>query len=1024
MRKLKLFLVITTLLSIVTMKAYHLDANAACNAYEVVDIQSNGSQSSIGCYNSLQEASSKMTSYPNGAVKHNASKSPEKFVAATRAVAQSYPFRRLSGSSTAVTMNIYQYADYNVANAKTTYVSSHFEMAYFYTDSFNPSDGTGKAYIGVAGFAGFVNLDQIDIIPLVYIENNISMHLGGNTAPASYEQPYISKSIQQAYFIVEKNGNVNELRYVSYSHYFNSSSNSRVYKANNIIGPAPDWMTVGTRYYSWDMVNFYSDRNYKNKVGTHYNYYMFLPLRSESNITADQINAFIRSKGYTSRPSGGNASSSQSQLVNTGDAFIQGQNQYGTNALIILAMAIHESGYGRSNISINQNNLFGWAAVDSNPGGATAYSSVEHSISEQFAYNIRGYMDITDGRFFGTHIGEKKSGFNVKYASDPYWGIKIASFAYEIDKYAGLVDHNYYEVGMINQYGIPFKSQAADNASTLATSQFGSTYQEEFMVIINQPAANGYTQVMFSNGIRANGSMIVHRANNAIQGAELHLFSRSVAYVKNTYITPINPSKFTANNLPNPIPGVLKPELLSRDVIFKVDAFALSGTSISLSGYAFQYGVSSSSLNNITHRLVFRHKTDESKTKYFDLNDGNLNSGLNTNYGFGQFDYSGATFTMPKIDLSTLSEGNYTIELELIYTNAPVTKTIILNTLPTGTAETGYDFSVVNNRLEVSITRNYEKTLYTRVEVFRWEANDKLYIQGVAALEGVSHLNKDDIKQVLVIFEVKTKKEYRYDLTPRNHEELSTFYFDLGDSGNYYNAWFDAELDLSNLPVGEYQMRIETEVKNETGTSVYKGKKQLINNLAGRIPEIHQLGANTITFRKNDKYLLRYEFSIQKDFYNFIKDTKKPTTRITNFFMDHFTIDSGKLDLLGFAFMYNTNHSVANAPVYSLVLIDANNKIVLEEPLSTTTGQYDVTSNVASGHSYTHCWFEGEEIDLTGLQKGTYQIYIKMELGEYYDLIPYTSNSVTHKVVGSVSGKTFEFVRDTDYYNRVTLVVK
>ena len=1024
MRRLKLFLILTILLTMITMKEYHIDTSAACNAYEVVDIQTNGSQSSVGCYNSLQEAINKMTSYHNGAVKHNASKSPEKFVAATRAVAQSYPFRRLSDNSTAVTMNIYQYSDYNYPNAKTTYVSSHFELAYFYTESFNPADGTGKAYVGVAGFAGFVNLDQIDIIPLVYIENNISMYLGGSTAPASYEQPYISKSIKQSYFIVEKNGNSNELRFVSYSHYYNSSSNSRVYKANNVIGPAPNWMVVGTKYYSWDMVNFYSDNNYKNKVGTHYNYYMFLPLRSETNITAEQMNAFIQSKGYTSRPTGGSAGANQSQLVNTGDAFIQGQNQYGTNALIVLAMAIHESGYGKSTISINQNNLFGWAAVDSNPGGATPYSSVEHSISEQFAYNLRGYMDITDGRFFGTHIGEKKSGFNVRYASDPFWGVKIASFAYEIDKFAGLVDHNYYEIGMINQYGVAFKSQAVDNSTTLATSQYGSTYQEEFMVIINQPATNGYTQVMFSNGIRANGSMIVHRASNAIQGPEQHLFSRSVAYLKTTYITPINPSKFTANSLPNPIPGVLRPDLLSRDVIYKLDGFTINGTSISISGYAFQYGVSSSSLSNINHRLVFRHKTDDTKTKIFDLNDGNLLPSLNTSYGFGQFDFSGSTFIIPKIDLSTLAEGDYTIELELIYTNVPVTRTIALNTIPAGTAEEGYDFSVANSALQLAVTRNYEKTLYTRVEVFRWESNGKLYIQGVSALEGVSHLNKDDIKQELVIFEVKTKKEYRYDLTPRNHEELGTFYFDLGDGGNYYNAWFDAELDLSNLPVGEYQIRIETEVKNDAGSSVYKGKKALINNRAGGIPDIQKLGDNTIAFRKNDKYLLRYEFSIQKDFYDYIKDVKKPTTRITNFFMDHFTIENGELDLLGFAFMYNTDHTATKEPEYSLVVMDATNKIVLEEVLKTTTGLYDITSDVNSGHSYTNCWFSGEGIDLSGLAKGTYQIYIKMELGEYYDLIPYSSNYVSYNVIGSVTGKTFEFNRDSDYYNRVTLVVK
>ena len=39
-------------------------------------------------------------------------------------------------------------------------------------------------------------------------------------------------------------------------------------------------------------------------------------------------------------------------------------------------------------------------------------------------YISRGYSDPEDWRYFGGYLGNKGSGANVKYASDPFWGEK------------------------------------------------------------------------------------------------------------------------------------------------------------------------------------------------------------------------------------------------------------------------------------------------------------------------------------------------------------------------------------------------------------------------------------------------------------------------------------------------------------------------------------------------------------------------------------------------------------------------
>ena len=60
-----------------------------------------------------------------------------------------------------------------------------------------------------------------------------------------------------------------------------------------------------------------------------------------------------------------------------------------------------------------------------------------------------GYTDpLDDWRYFGSHVGNKGSGMNVRYASDPFWGEKIAGWYYRFDSTNGLKDYNYYTIGI------------------------------------------------------------------------------------------------------------------------------------------------------------------------------------------------------------------------------------------------------------------------------------------------------------------------------------------------------------------------------------------------------------------------------------------------------------------------------------------------------------------------------------------------------------------------------------------------
>ena len=98
---------------------------------------------------------------------------------------------------------------------------------------------------------------------------------------------------------------------------------------------------------------------------------------------------------------------------------------------------------------------------------ASIYPTVEASILQQMGVNLFGYSNVTDWRFTGPGLGNKGSGFNTKYASDPNWGLGIATVAYKTDKFNGFQDLNCYKLGVLNdRSNINVRAQASTSSVT------------------------------------------------------------------------------------------------------------------------------------------------------------------------------------------------------------------------------------------------------------------------------------------------------------------------------------------------------------------------------------------------------------------------------------------------------------------------------------------------------------------------------------------------------------------------------
>ena len=305
----------------------------------------------------------------------------------------------------------------------------------------NYNEGANASYTGIGYDAKYTGGDGSNVSILLMGKNGAVQAQGGQKPVAQVELIPPAHITAQSYY-----ENVNgELTHVLQAFHYDSRTNRYVANSSRVvIGPAPAGMARTGRYYSYDAYRYYfNDPLTAGSVSLYHEpYYKTLPLRSITNYTAEELNRYIASWELPN-----------SALNDTGAIFKRVQNQTGVNAAMLLSMAAHESAKGTSAIALEKNNFFGVGAIDQDPyGEADRFHSVTDSILYQAQVKINDqYLNQQDWRYRGPHVGDKDSGLNVQYASDPYWGEKIAGHMYRLDTFLGGKDADKYTIGWVRQ---------------------------------------------------------------------------------------------------------------------------------------------------------------------------------------------------------------------------------------------------------------------------------------------------------------------------------------------------------------------------------------------------------------------------------------------------------------------------------------------------------------------------------------------------------------------------------------------
>ncbi len=140
---------------------------------------------------------------------------------------------------------------------------------------------------------------------------------------------------------------------------------------------------------------------------------------------------------------------------------------YRVNALFILAAAIHESDYGISKNALEKNNIFGIKVYDSNETLGSTYKTPKDSVLAFInQYVNKNYVPQTGSFAKGAVPGNKTTGMNVHYASDPFWGSKIAGHMYRMDNKFGRKDYGQGRLAMVVNDGNSVNTRQAPTTSS------------------------------------------------------------------------------------------------------------------------------------------------------------------------------------------------------------------------------------------------------------------------------------------------------------------------------------------------------------------------------------------------------------------------------------------------------------------------------------------------------------------------------------------------------------------------------
>ncbi|MDD6467443.1 MAG: glucosaminidase domain-containing protein, partial [Erysipelotrichaceae bacterium] len=742
------------------------------------------------------------------------------------------------------------------------------------------------------------------------------------------------------------------------------------------IGRAPEFMKPNIKYYSADGHYFYESYtqmidDLNANVTTHainpdapwFNYYQFLPFHSSTNYTASDFDYYFRAKGYDTllytyynkalNGQGTYPLANESLLYSAGSYFMQMQQIYGINPLLLLSISVNESSWGRSYIAAVKNNLFGMAAYDSSTGSATSYDSVLDSILDAARVLTSNYFNASSNYnfYYGSFLGNKEAGVNVKYASDAYWGEKAAAHYYAIDKYLGLKDYNHYVIGVTNKETVRAYTNASTSKTAYILNGVSRKLKNNAVIIIGE--SGDFYQVMSDCSLSSANKW---QSNDFTTEYD---FENNYAYIKKSDLTVINPHAYNSPKNSEEINSIrieylneYIPVKVNQDAPLYYDAYkqATAGVTVKKDAYLVAIERAYSSKEDVMYKVLYNGKGTPGWIRASDVTEitGSYAIKYNeTHDAIGAAVYKDASTSSTKVGEIKYNKQTIPI-IQTKNVNSQTWYYICLDAstnLYGWTLASGYGSPITHTAAEKpnpdpepiepedpdDSLLEYRSGMYYLDQIQLNDEKNAIILRGLLAIEGMDNKATTPLKFVLrltnqfdqSVIEIPldrwtNKDEYPYDVNTIP-----------GVKYDYSGAWFTQTIDFSDIPDGDYSLTLYTKGDKYYTSQVLSNNYSI--NIAQRFVNKNNTG---IELRTN--YLLRslpLELFVRKD--GLLSSKAKPT--MDNAFVEYtkLSLQDQYLSIRGTGFNITGDYQPS---------ANIQRSIVLENIVSFERFEYDVGS--------------------------------------------------------------------------------
>ena len=323
---------------------------------------------------------------------------------------------------------------------------------------------------------------------------------------------------------------------------------------------------------------------------------------------------------------------------------------------------------------------------------------------------------------------------------------------------------------------------------------------------------------------------------------------------------------------------------------------------------------------------------------------------------------------------------------------------------------------IVNEKIELDLDnidideiKEHQEEGEFYLESLDWDkTNKKFTMSGYLIILNQNNTNKE---YALVLINKDNNEVY---MTEVNSWKNDTPY-DLGSENgkSYTNSWFKGELDLSNIPNGDYDLYMLAATDNYFTL-------QLVDNFFNqditRRAEDNKHGYNFKVLSNLKTQAI--ELNIRDELYT---TSEAPTYRnMINEFED-IKFENNKLYIQGYSYNYNGIYNNQLSITRKLIL--ENNKTYKQEvfDVGSTKGPYNLSTK--DNKDKTYAWYE-QALDISKLDKGTYTIlvYSKTSNAEDYGELSDMFESI--KETTTINNKKYTITYNKDKQDRVELTVE